>query len=858
MKKLYLFLLLIFMSLNLFSQMYVKEGSFKYIPNAVMDDKEEHTDGNDLPMALIKISTENIPEQERMRLKFSGNRATQVVRENRTGQVWIYITANSADFIKIMHPDYGTYTYNIPESLCDFCIYEMVLVSAFNLKDNSKPTVNYLIINTDQANAMIFIDDEFVGLKEVSKLLGVGKTHRWRVECDMYHVESGELVMPYGNPVVKDVKLRPAYGFVNVRTSPETNAMIYIDNKYVGKTPFTSGKLKIGEHKMVVAKEQYKPSNQEFVITDGDTTNMQVGMISNVVKVNVVTDSLSYIYVDNDEKDMGQWSGNVSLGTHLFEARKSSHHTSYLDIDVKSDDNDIIVIPDPSPMYGNLSIATTPYGANVYVDDKYVGQTPRVIEKILVGEHELKLEKDGYAYYSRKINIMEDETFILNETLSVGKKIRIETDSNGDRIYVDRQYVGDSPATISMTYGIHSIMVERDGYTTEEDFNVTQTGKSEVKLFFGKEIRIETDHIGDYVYVDNVEVGSSPCVVKLSFGKHNLTVKRGKMQLNKTFVVDKKTSENKLVVALGKEVVIKTTDNGDDVYIDNEYVGKTPLKKYLSFGTHAIKVTKGTAKTATKTIDVREYGGQSEFTLYYGQLVKLQSSKSGDAVFVDGKRMGNTPIELDMTFGNHKVRVKRHRKIDTKTLNITKNGNADYYFYPTKETLSDFIDNGVRYISVNASTRSGQMSYGISFGGFRKVGWYLSAMTNFDVADTLICTGISQFMPKFNYSTYYGYDNELTENRLHSRLSLVGGLMFKIVGPVYFKVGAGYGMYSQYVQTISGEWCKSDYDSFQDLLLSTGLQFNIKRLVLSADVVTSKDFKTWEFKVGLGFAWKKK
>lgn len=858
MKRIYLFLLFVLMSLSASSQMYVKEGSFKYIPNAVMDDKEDHTDGNDLPMALIKISTENIPEQERLRFVFSGNRATQVVKVNKTGQVWIYITAESADFIDMKHPDYGTHKYYLPERLRNFGIYEMVLVSNFNANDNSKPTVNYLSIKTEHSDAMIFIDDEFVGLKEVSKLLGVGKTYKWRVECDMYHAESGETILSYGEPVVKNVKLRPAFGYVNVNTLPESGAMIYIDNKYVGKTPLVSGKLKIGNHKMVVVKDMYKPSNHEFMITDNDTTYLNLNMTSNVVKVDVVTDSLSYIYIDNEMKDMGRWSGKISLGTHLFEARKSCHKTTYLDVDIKQDKNEIIVISDPEPVYGSLSVDTDPDGANIYIDDEYQGLTPRVIENVLIGEHEIKLKKEGYAFYSRKINVMEDETFILNENLFKGKNIKIETDSEGDRIYVDRQYVGNSPTMLSMSYGFHTIMVERDGYTTEEDFNVTENGKSEVKLFFGKEIQIETDHVGDNVFVDGLEVGSSPCVVRLSFGTHNLTVRRGNIRLDRTIVVDKKASDNKLFVALGKNVMIKTTENGDDVYVDNVRVGKTPLKRYLSFGNHTVKVEKA-GKSVTKDIVVKESGGQDVFTLYYGQLVKFESSKSGDAVFVDGKRMGNTPLELDLTLGSHKVKVKRHRKVDVKNLNITKNGNSDYYFYPIKETLSEFIDNGVRYISLNASERLGQKSYGISFGGFRKVGWYLSVMTNFDVADTLICTGVSQFLPAFKYDMYYGYDDvQLTENVMHSRLSLVGGMMFKIGGPVYLKIGAGYGLYSEYVQDVNGKWYVSETDLFQDLLLTSGLQFNIKRLVLSADVVTSEDFKTWEFKVGLGFAWRKK
>ena len=92
MKKI-LLVLFVFILLNAFSQLQVKEGSFKYLPGGVIEDKETYTDDNESPMALIKISTENIPEQERMRLVFAGNRETQILKVPKTGQMWIYISA---------------------------------------------------------------------------------------------------------------------------------------------------------------------------------------------------------------------------------------------------------------------------------------------------------------------------------------------------------------------------------------------------------------------------------------------------------------------------------------------------------------------------------------------------------------------------------------------------------------------------------------------------------------------------------------------------------------------------------------------------------------------------------------------
>ena len=71
-------LLVIFalISLNAFSQINVKEGSFRKIEGYVMLDKSEHLDDNTNPMALIKITTENIRVEERAKFYFNGNMET--------------------------------------------------------------------------------------------------------------------------------------------------------------------------------------------------------------------------------------------------------------------------------------------------------------------------------------------------------------------------------------------------------------------------------------------------------------------------------------------------------------------------------------------------------------------------------------------------------------------------------------------------------------------------------------------------------------------------------------------------------------------------------------------------------------
>lgn len=70
-----------FITLNVFSQndyFKIKEGSFTHVVGAVMDDAKDHTDVDDKPMALFKISTENINDEERHKLYFTGNRVTEI------------------------------------------------------------------------------------------------------------------------------------------------------------------------------------------------------------------------------------------------------------------------------------------------------------------------------------------------------------------------------------------------------------------------------------------------------------------------------------------------------------------------------------------------------------------------------------------------------------------------------------------------------------------------------------------------------------------------------------------------------------------------------------------------------------
>lgn len=407
-----------------FSQIYVKDNSFHKIEGYVMLDKSEHYDLNDRPMALIKISTQNITAEERSKFYFKGNLATSFDVQFKTSEIYLYLST-AATFIEIHHPDFSKIEYKIPEDLCDFCGYEMVIVNGN--KETVKPQIDYFIINTDQPNAMIYIDDEYVGRQEVKKTYNVGSVHTYRIECDLYHTEEGTVTIK--DKVFIDKKLRPAFGYINIITQPQSGANIFIDGKYIGVSPCMTEKLKSGAYTIKAVKEMFNTTEQTFTVTDGNTTEAVLNMSSDYITINISTDAESDIYIDNVYKGRGSWTGLLQEGSHYVEARKASHNSTFQTINITKTNNETIVIEAPQPIYGYLNIDSSPYNADIYIDGKYCGKTPDIIENIIVGEHELVLKKEGYSDLKRNIRIKDGETLSLNETLVNGKETVVVTNN---------------------------------------------------------------------------------------------------------------------------------------------------------------------------------------------------------------------------------------------------------------------------------------------------------------------------------------------------------------------------------------------------------------------------------------------
>jgi serine protease Do len=63
-------------------------------------------------------------------------------------------------------------------------------------------------------------------------------------------------------------------------------------------------------------------------------------------------------------------------------------------------------------VFGSLSISSTPDGADVYVDGKFVGNTPETL-KLPTGTHVIRITSEGKKDWQRSIEVLKDNQLNL-------------------------------------------------------------------------------------------------------------------------------------------------------------------------------------------------------------------------------------------------------------------------------------------------------------------------------------------------------------------------------------------------------------------------------------------------------------
>lgn len=126
-----------------------------------------------------------------------------------------------------------------------------------------------------------------------------------------------------------------------------------------------------------------------------------------------------------------------------------------------------------------ISVVSTPPGADIELDGIFVGTTPAELP-VSAGQRTIKITKNGFAPFERRMLIVAGGKQTISADLQPGQKadasisqtsaalgfgtVSISSDPSGAEIYADDSLVGKTPTTIRLTPGTHWIRILATGY----------------------------------------------------------------------------------------------------------------------------------------------------------------------------------------------------------------------------------------------------------------------------------------------------------------------------------------------------------------------------------------------------------
>lgn len=286
--------------------------------------------------------------------------------------------------------------------------------------------------------------------------------------------------------------IAPATGTIYVQSSP-TNAMVYIDGTYYGLTPHSITGLSSGSHSVLVQKSGYQDWSTTARVTGGGTTNVYATLtaVETYGSISVrSTPSAASVYLDGNYQGTTPMTiSGVIKGAHMVELQKSGYYEWSGGVTVYAGQTtsvNQVLSKIPNPTTGTISVSSTPGGAYIYLDGAYEGVTPYsggsyIIHNVGAGSHTVTLKLSGYQDSTVPVTVEGGGTVTvslpLNPITPVSDTGTLDITSNptGANVYINNEYKGIAPLTVTLPTGEYSVTFKLTGYT---DSTVTATVNS--------------------------------------------------------------------------------------------------------------------------------------------------------------------------------------------------------------------------------------------------------------------------------------------------------------------------------------------------------------------------------------------
>jgi hypothetical protein len=468
----------------------VGEPDYNYSPNYANTNDYQVVDpaNQDQWTALVIVDTDLMG----LRMNAGSLNIVKRIEKQEDNQVWFYVQAGAKNVQFSCKGYMSTEKKRInqlkPATTCFIRLTHDQIITQSSIDLTKTQILDLTVI---PKNAQVVIGSGFADMVDGHhrKLYPAGQqAYNIMDPQNYYHEASGEIILD-GKDSVKTVviQLKQAFGWIQFDSKDLSGVSMVLDDS-IKSTDLTTNKMIIrsGPHHIKLRKDLKSDYDVDVVIQDSAVTSIKPQFFDSFAKITVTADKDSYIYIDKERKAKGKWEGQLGAGEHTLEARlDDSHRPTVKTITVVNKQDAEYKLDAPQPIYSALTVTTNPAGAKVLVDGVQVGVTPlRGFSNILIGRHEVKIERDGYRPEIKDYVFTENNTCVIDQTLTDIVNLKIVAHPSGAYIMVKDHNTSYTPYTESVPFGDYDVSVSKykyhslkkrihvDGTHTEFDFKL--------------------------------------------------------------------------------------------------------------------------------------------------------------------------------------------------------------------------------------------------------------------------------------------------------------------------------------------------------------------------------------------------